>query len=129
MSNVRRVLANGDRALHPGVEAAHEVQRRALLRGHVQLQRLDVLTVEDGAVARLAEAFAAVDENRLRLRVRIVRVDPVLLRELTADLAVLDLRRGLRKLRLLDEREAVRALAEAALAAGHGDRAAGLHAA
>src|SRR3954447_20770746 len=47
------VLADDELALHPWVDQAHEVMRRALLRGHVEVLGEALLGLDERGVARL----------------------------------------------------------------------------
>ena len=46
------VLADDELALHPWVDQAHEVMRRALLRGHVEVLGGALLGLNEGAIVR-----------------------------------------------------------------------------
>src|SRR3954471_11909917 len=106
-------LSDGDLALHPGVDQAHEVQLLALLGRHLEVDRLALLALAgDAGVARAVDARrrgltdAVLQERELGRGVA-VGVGAVRLAEGLADLAVVDLRRGLGQVLLGDDGERV----------------------
>src|SRR3954452_12649484 len=99
-------LLDGERPLHPGVDRADEVQRRAGLGA--DLGRRGLLRLQNDRVAGLIDARGAhVDDGLLRRRVA-VGVGAVLLADRLADLALEDRAGRLGHLRALDDREGVR---------------------
>src|SRR3979409_851772 len=98
------------------MDEAHEVDRRPLLRGHIEVDRLALLArARDARVARLVDVrrrgLAATVLQILELRRSVPpRVATVLLTERLADLALVHLRSGLRQVLLLDHAERVRTL-------------------
>src|SRR5262245_16731089 len=102
--------ANLELALHPAVDAAHEVERRALLGADVHL--LARLRAEHVGVARLVDSRGPDVDHRLGGVALLVRLVPG--EDLVADrarrAAVQDLVGALRQVALCDDRERVRLL-------------------
>src|SRR2546430_13257681 len=113
----RRITASANlqHTLHPGVDAAHEVQRRALLGADVH--RLARLRAQDEGVANLVDARRANVHDGFR-RVPLL-VDLMAERDLSADrvrrAAVVDLPARLRQVLPGDDREGLRRLRVLAL--------------
>src|SRR3954452_4918541 len=109
------VLLDLELPLHPGMDQAHEVQRRALLGGHVERDRVALVLPDQGRVTglvhlgRRALPDAVLEEVELRRRLA-VGIRAMGLAELLADLAAAqDLGRRARQVLLGDDAQGVRA--------------------
>src|SRR4051812_5673707 len=118
-TTVRRRLADDYLGLHLRMDGTHEVERAALLRRDLHVDRLTLLARpgETGVpgpvdVGRRSRTDAVLDVLELRRSLLVVRVEPERDPDRGAHLAVVDLPDRPRQLRLLDDREGVRALGD-----------------